>query len=181
MIKGFLLFYSPVISPFSRKKFKFADFSILHRVSVVPSFLVWLMLLSIYALYYLMVLPLHYSIADSSSQREDPTRYEYAKACLYTLAGRNFSVSDEVSLEVVEKFPECIAVAECSPEIIMRAIDKRGCLVSVVSLSSELMECVIRTNPDVIYYLADPDYCLCSLAFKVKNGKWAGQSIEFVE
>ena len=181
MLKGFLLFYSPGISPFSKKKFKFTDFGILHVVLIVPSFLIWLMLLGIYALYYLMVLPLHYSIAGSSSQREDPTRYEYAKACLYTLAGINFSVSDEVSLEVIEKFPECIAVTECSPEIIMRAIDKRNCLASVVSLDSELMECVIRTNPDAIYYLADPDYCLCSLAFKVKNGKWARQSIEFVE
>ena len=71
---------------------------------------------------------------------------------------------------MVEKSPEYIAVAECSPGVMMRAIDKRGCLVSVVSLDSELMECVISTNPDVIYYLANPDYGLCSLAFRVKNG-----------
>ena len=152
-----------------------------HVVLVVPIFFIWLMLLGIYVLYYLMMLPLHYSIISSSSQREDPTRYEYAKACLYTLAGINFNVSDEVSLEVIEKFPECIAVTECSPEIIVRAIDKRNCLASVVNLDSELMECVIRTNPDVIYYLANPDYGLCSLAFKVKNCKQVRESIEFVK
>lgn len=163
MLKGFWLFYSPVISPFSKKKSKLADFGILHRVLVVPSFLAWLLLLVIYVLFYLMLLPVHYSIAGNSSQREDPTRYEYAKACLYTLVGRNFSVSDEVYLEVVEKFPECIAVAECSQGVVMRAIDKKGCLASVANLDPELMECVIRENPDVIYCLANPDYDLCSV------------------
>lgn len=169
MLKGFWLFYSPVISPFSKKKSKLTDFSILHRVLVIPSFLAWLLLLVIYVLFYLMLLPVHYSIAGNSSQQEDPTRYEYAKACLYTLVGRNLSVSDEVYLEVVEKFPECIAVAECSQGVVMRAIDKKGCLASVANLDPELMECVIRENPDVIYCLANPDYDLCSLAFKVKN------------
>lgn len=53
MLKGFWLFYSPVISPFSKKKSKLTDFSILHRVLVIPSFLAWLLLLVIYVLFLL--------------------------------------------------------------------------------------------------------------------------------